>query len=76
MARLSTDNKRYIVFQALEHTLTLPAPQWRVLAQAHEKRNRSEYEGVIDVEPSMLEALVRVVEEVAKRVQALAPLPA
>lgn len=36
------DNKRYIVFQALEHTVEMPAPQWRVLGTAHDKRNRSE----------------------------------
>ena len=68
------DNKRYIVFQALEHTLSLPTSQWRVLSEAHDKRNRSEYEGAIDVEPTLLEALIRVVDEVAKRVQQLAPL--
>src|SRR5882762_8688468 len=31
--------KRYIVFQALAHTLSLPAAQWRVLNDAHRKRN-------------------------------------
>src|SRR5687768_6769462 len=32
-------DKRYIVFQALAHTLSLPASQWRVLDDAHRKRN-------------------------------------
>ncbi|MEO8704617.1 MAG: hypothetical protein ABI867_31470 [Kofleriaceae bacterium] len=68
------DNKRYIVFQVLELTVELPPAQWRVLAAAHDKRNKSEYEGTIDVEPSLLEALVRVVDELALRVQGLAPL--
>src|SRR5438105_2207768 len=36
---------RYIVFQALAHTLDLPQEQWRVLDQAHAMRNRIEYEG-------------------------------
>jgi hypothetical protein len=31
------NNKRYVVFQALEHTLGLPAKQWRVLAEAHSR---------------------------------------
>ncbi len=40
---------RYLVFQCLQHTLDLPAEQWRVLDQAHAKRNRAEYEGDADV---------------------------
>src|SRR5687767_10350561 len=31
--------KRYIVFQALAHTLSLPTAQWRVLVDAHRRRN-------------------------------------
>ena len=31
--------RRYIVFQCLQHTLDLPNEQWRVLEQAHRKRN-------------------------------------
>jgi hypothetical protein len=30
---------RYLVFQTLIHTLKLPAEQWRVLDNAHRKRN-------------------------------------
>ena len=67
------NNKRYVVFQALEHTLGLPAKQWRVLAEAHERRNRTEYEGAVGVEPELLAALVRVVDEVADSVRALDP---
>jgi hypothetical protein len=40
------DKKRYIVFQALAHTLSLPAAQWRVLDDAHRRRNEVEYEGL------------------------------
>jgi len=65
--------KRFVVFQALEHTLGLPAKQWRVLAEAHERRNRTEYEGAVGVEPELLAALVRVVDEVADSVRALDP---
>jgi hypothetical protein len=36
---------RYVVFQALPHTLGLGPEVWRVLAKGHEIRNRSEYEG-------------------------------
>jgi len=68
-----SDN-RYLVFQSLTHTLKLPAEQWRVLDQAHRKRNLAEYEGDLDVDEELLAALIRVAQEVAKRVAALGPL--
>lgn len=66
---------RYIVFQCLEHTLKLPAEQWRVLDQAHRKRNLAEYEGDLDVDQALVEALVRVAQEVVLRVRQLGPVP-
>ena len=62
---------RYTVFQCLEHTVNLPAEQWRVLDQAHRKRNIAEYEGYLDVDRSLVEALIRVTQEVATRVAGL-----
>ena len=62
---------RYLVFQCLQHTLELPHEQWRVLDQAHRKRNIAEYEGDIDVDEQLVEALVRVTDEVADRVSKL-----
>ena len=35
-------DRRYLVFQCLQHTLALPAEQWRVLDNAHRKRNLAE----------------------------------
>ncbi len=35
---------RYVVFQALVHTIGLANEQWRVLERAHNKRNAAEYE--------------------------------
>lgn len=63
------------VFQCLEHTVGLPAQQWRVLDNAHRKRNLSEYEGDLDVDRALVEALIRVVQEVASRVAGLGPVP-
>lgn len=40
---------RYIVFQALPHTLGLGPEVWRVLAKCHEVRNLGEYEGDLNV---------------------------
>jgi hypothetical protein len=65
---------RYLVFQSLMHTLNIAPEQWRVLDQAHRKRNIAEYEGNLDVDESLLVALIRVAGEVATRVAALGPL--
>lgn len=37
--------RRYMVFQCLQHTLASPPSVWRVLAKAHGVRNQAEYEG-------------------------------
>jgi hypothetical protein len=58
---------RYIVFQCLKHTLDLPNEQWRILDQAHRKRNLAEYEGHLDVDDALLEALLRTANMVAER---------
>ena len=47
---------------------------WRVLDQAHRKRNLAEYEGDLDVDEALVLALIRVAKIVADRVQALGPL--
>ena len=66
---------RYLVFQSLTHTLKLPAEQWRVLDQAHRKRNLAEYEGDVDVDTELVAALIRVAREVAARVAARGKVP-
>ena len=65
---------RYLVFQSLAHTLALEATQWRVLDQAHNKRNLAEYEGDLDVDDALVQALIRVARTVADRVAALGPV--
>ncbi|MDR2156002.1 MAG: hypothetical protein LBE78_13440 [Burkholderiaceae bacterium] len=65
---------RFQVFQCLTHTLGLEAAQWRVLDQAHRKRNLAEYEGDLDVDEALVEALIRVTEAVARSVTALGPV--
>ena len=66
---------RFTVFQCLEHTVKFPPEQWRVLDQAHRKRNVAEYEGHLDVDKALVEALIRAAQEVAARVIGLGPLP-
>ena len=66
---------RYLVFQCLTHTVNLPAEQWRVLEQAHRKRNLAEYEGHLEIDEAVVAALIRVTTEVNARLHALGPLP-
>ncbi len=65
---------RYIVFQVLVHTLEMPAATWRLLAKCHQRRNMAEYEGVVDVEPRLLDGLIAATHEVLKAARRL-PLP-
>lgn len=62
-------DSRYLVFQCLQHTVDLPQAQWRVLDNAHRKRNLAEYEGVLDVGEELITALLRVSREVERRVR-------
>jgi hypothetical protein len=62
---------RYLVFQCLQHTIDLPNEQWRVLDQAHRKRNLAEYEGDMDVDEQLVAAVLRVAGDVGKGVRAL-----
>lgn len=65
---------RFTVFQCLEHTVQWEAARWRVLDLAHQKRNRAEYEGALDVEESTVAELIALTKElvtdVAKLIQA------
>jgi hypothetical protein len=62
---------RYLVFQCLQHTIELPNEQWRVLDQAHRKRNLAEYEGEVDVDEQLIEAMLRVAREIEQRLKPL-----
>lgn len=68
-------NKRYIVFQALQHTLGLPPAQWRILDKAHSERNNAEYEGYSNVDEKLLADLLRVALLVHDEVTKLGPVP-
>jgi len=41
---------RYRVSQCLQPTVELPNEQWRVLGQAHRKRNLAQYAGEVEVD--------------------------
>lgn len=59
-------DNRYMVFQCLPHTVGLPPEQWRVLDEAHRRRNNAEYEGVIEVDEALIESVIRVASAVEK----------
>jgi hypothetical protein len=69
------DRQRFIVFQALQHTLNLPSEQWRVLDKAHSSRNLAEYEGYAEVDEQLLAEVLKVTEIVRRKVVALGPIP-
>lgn len=62
---------RYTVFQCLPHTLGWQAVQWRVLDNAHQKRNLAEYEGFLEIDSAQLEALCQSAEQLITDVQQL-----
>ena len=65
---------RYIVFQALPHTLGVGPEVWRVLAKCHEVRNRGEYEGDLYVDERLLADLIQACKAVAVALDKLPPL--
>jgi len=65
---------RYAVFQALAHTTKMSKTQIRVLSDAHEKRNRSAYDGESDVTEAMVAAIVQATIELQKQVTKLGPV--
>lgn len=63
-------NNRYLVFQCLEHTVNIPSEKWRVLDQAHRKRNLAEYEGDVDVDSALVNSIIRVAREIEESILA------
>ena len=62
---------RYIVFQALPHTLGLGPEVWRVLDLCHNKRNLGEYEGLLEVDERLVKDLITATQKVADALSAV-----
>ncbi len=62
-------SNRYIVFQALPHTLGLGPEVWRVLGLCHNKRNLGEYEGMMDVDERLVTDLIKATQQVWQALQ-------
>ena len=67
-------SNRYIVFQVLPHTLGLGPDVWRVLDKCHKMRNRTEYEGALDVDERLVTDLIGACRKVADKIRALPPI--
>lgn len=65
---------RYIVFQALPHTLGLGPEVWRVLDKCHSVRNLGEYEGDLNVDERLVADLIAACRTVAAKLNELAPI--
>jgi hypothetical protein len=63
--------KRYIVFQALPHTLGVDTPTWRLLDRCHRERNATEYEGTGSIDEKLLEGLLDATADLFERVNRL-----
>ncbi|MGK7296280.1 MAG: hypothetical protein ACNS61_10720 [Candidatus Wenzhouxiangella sp. M2_3B_020] len=62
---------RYVVFQCLQHTVELDSSKWRVLDQAHRTRNLAEYEGRLEIDNALVDAVIRVASDLRARVENL-----
>ena len=67
-------SKRYIVFQVLPDTLGLGPEVWRVLSKCHDMRNRTEYEGALDVDERLVADLLDACRKVAAKIKQLPPI--
>src|SRR2546430_12089011 len=66
--------KRYIVFQVLPDTLGLGPEVWRILAKCHDLRNRTEYEGALDIDERIVIDLIAACRTVSAAVGQLPAL--
>ena len=62
---------RYLVFQALPHTVGLGPEVWRILAKCHERRNIAEYEGHLEIDDRLLDDLLIAAQALLARVSSL-----
>lgn len=67
---------RYLVFQVLPHTLGMSDAEWRVLALCHDRRNKAEYEGTLEVDDRLLAELIAIAGKLASALEKLGPVKA
>lgn len=62
-------DKRYLVFQCLEHTLGLGKAQVRLFDLCHNRRNLAEYEGYMEVDEALLAELIAATDALRTHVE-------
>lgn len=62
---------RYVVFQALPHTLGVGPEVWRILDVCHNRRNLAEYEGHLEIDERLLRDLIVATQKIFDQVQLL-----
>ena len=62
-------------FSLMPDTLSRGPEVWRVLSKCHDMRNRTEYEGVLDVDDRLVFDLIGACRKVASKVSSLPPIP-
>ena len=67
------DRKRYIVFQALTHTVGMNPVVMRIFSKCHDLRNLAEYQGHTEVDPQLLKELILHTIDLEKIVLTLEP---
>ena len=58
----------------LSDTLGLRPEVWRVLSKCHDMRNRTAYEGALDVDDRLVSDLLSACRKVAENVKGLRPI--
>ena len=69
-------DKRYIVFQALPHTLQLGTDVWRVLNNCHDIRNSDTYRITYLINEKLIDDLIAACQKVADKISMLHPVHA
>jgi hypothetical protein len=64
---------RITVFQTLVHTLGSAKSDIQVFLRAHNERNLAEYEGRMEIDPTLLAELIRCTKKLETAVQKLVP---
>jgi len=59
----------------LEHTLGLDTKAWKVFDLCHTRRNRAEYEGLLDINEQLVKDLITATEVVLTEIDKLGPVP-
>ena len=58
-------NKRYLVFQCLVHTTDIDRVKLRIFSICHERRNKAEYEGQLEIDETLLDELIAITKELS-----------